>query len=67
MISIFTFGEAFGGVQTAITSLHSKPFDVIHMQKEGVYTFQPPKVPLHNAVRVLFNVSEPTRCSRVCH
>lgn len=58
-ISIFAFGEAFGGVQAASTLLQTEATSAIHKQKEGVYKFQPPKVPLHDAVRVLFDVCTP--------
>ncbi|KAG8877475.1 hypothetical protein FRC20_011144 [Serendipita sp. 405] len=55
-IASFCFGEAFGGVHKACdaitTAVNLDNYDV----DTGVYTFTRPDVPLHDAVRVLFDV-----------
>ncbi|PVF99915.1 cytochrome P450 [Serendipita vermifera] len=55
MISSFTFGDAFGGLEAAIkqtSMLNSMQYD----GQTDIATFEDPHVEMHNAVRVLFKV-----------
>jgi hypothetical protein len=55
-ISAFAFGEAFGGVEAARDVLLSHSKGTEDNIAEGVFGFQRPFVPMHDAVRVLFDV-----------
>ncbi|KAG8831682.1 hypothetical protein FRC17_002772 [Serendipita sp. 399] len=55
-IASFCFGEAFGGVSKAREALSTIPTLGSYDTVTRVYKFTQPDVPLHDAVRVLFDV-----------
>ncbi|KAG8831683.1 hypothetical protein FRC17_002773 [Serendipita sp. 399] len=59
-IASFCFGEAFGGVSRAHAALSSISISKDYNANTKVLKFPSPDVPLHNAVRVLFNGQDTT-------